>query len=53
MSYKYDSELVIANRFSSASSDAKAILWETYDSLRDLTVSGSGTGSGFETAGGW
>ena len=53
MSYKYDSELVIANRFSSASSDAKAILWETYDRLRDLTVSGSGTGSGFETAGGW
>ncbi len=53
MSYKYDSELVIANRFSSASGDAKAILWETYDRLRDLTVSGSGTGSGFETAGGW
>jgi len=53
MSYKYDSELVIANRFSSASSDAKAILWETYDRLRDLTVSGSGTGTGFETAGGW
>ena len=53
MSYKYDSELVIANRFSSASSDAKAILWETYDRLRDLTVSGSGTGSGFEAAGGW
>lgn len=53
MSYKNDSELVIANRFSSASGDAKAILWETYDRLRDLTVSGSGTGSGFETAGGW
>lgn len=51
MSYKNDSELVIANRFSSASSDAKALLWETYDRLRDLTVSGSGTGSGFESAG--
>lgn len=51
MSYRYDSELVIANRFSTASSDAKAVLWETYDRLRDLTVSGSGTGSGFESAG--
>ncbi len=51
MSYKNDSELVIANRFSSASGEAKAILWETYDRLRDLTVSGSGTGSGFEAAG--
>lgn len=51
MSYRYDSELVIANRFSSASSDAKAQLWETYDRLRDLTVSGSGTGTGFESAG--
>lgn len=51
MSYKNDSELVIANRFSSASSDAKAMLWETYDRLRDLTVSGSGTGTGFESAG--
>lgn len=51
MSYKYDSELVIANRLSTASGDAKAVLWETYDRLRDLTVSGSGTGSGFESAG--
>ena len=51
MSYRYDSELVIANRFSSASGDAKAILWETYDRLRDLTVSGSGTGTGFESCG--
>ena len=51
MSYKYDSELVIANRLSSASSDAKAMLYETYDRLRDLTVSGSGTGTGFESAG--
>ncbi|MBR1425520.1 hypothetical protein IJ579_08160 [bacterium] len=53
MSYKNDSELVIANRFSSASSAAKAQMWETYDRLRDLTVSGSGTGTGFETAGSW
>ena len=53
MSYKYDSDLVIANRFSDASSAAKSQLWETYDRLRDLTVSGSGTGTGFETAGGW
>ncbi|MBQ8460129.1 hypothetical protein IJ541_08530 [bacterium] len=52
MSYKYDSNLVIANRFSDASSAAKAQLWETYDRLRDLTVSGSGTGTGFESAGG-
>lgn len=51
MSYKNDSELVIANRFSEASGNAKALLWETYDRLRDLTVSGSGTGSGFESAG--
>ncbi len=41
MSYKNDSNLVIANRFSSASSTAKAQMWETYDRLRDLTVSGS------------
>ncbi len=53
MSYKYDSYLVIANKFSSASSDAKAQLFETYDKLRDLTVSGSGAGSGFEAAGGF
>lgn len=53
MSYKNDSELVIMNRFSGASSTAKAQLWETYDRLRDLTVSGSGTGTGFEMAGSW
>lgn len=52
MSYKNDSNLVIANRFGDASSAAKAQLWETYDRLRDLTVSGSGTGTGFESAGG-
>ena len=52
MSYKNDSNLVIANRFGEASSAAKAQMWETYDRLRDLTVSGSGTGTGFESAGG-
>ena len=53
MSYRYDSELVIANKFGSASSKAKAQLYETYDRLRDLTVSGpSLAGSGFGAAGG-
>lgn len=52
MSYKNDSYLVIANKFGSASGDAKAQLFETYDRLRDLTVSGGGMGTGFETAGG-
>lgn len=52
MSYKNDSYLVIANKFGTASSDAKAHLFETYDRLRDLTVSGpSLSGSGFGTAG--
>ena len=54
MSYKNDSLLVIANKFGSASGDAKAQLYETYDRLRDLTVSGSvGAGAGFESAGGF
>ncbi len=53
MSYKNDSDLVIANRFGDASGKAKAQMWETYDRLRDLTVSGGGTGTGFEAAGGW
>ena len=52
MSYKHDSYLVIANKFGSAGSDAKAQLFETYDKLRDLTVSGNGMGTGFESAGG-
>ncbi len=51
MSYKNDSYLVIANKFGSASSDAKAQLWETYDKLRDLTVSGTGSGTGWGTTG--
>ena len=52
MSYRNDSYLVIANKFSSANSDAKAQLFETYDKLRDLTVSGSGMGTGFGATGG-
>lgn len=51
MSYKNDSYLVIANKFGSAGSDAKVLLWETYDQLRDLTVSGSGSGTGWGTTG--
>jgi len=54
MSYKNDHELTIANKWSGASSSAKAELYETYDRLRDLTVSGStATGSGFGSAGGF
>lgn len=55
MSYRYDSYLVISNKFSSASADAKAQLFETYDKLRDISVSGSSgsTGGGFEAAGGF
>lgn len=54
MAYKNDGHLVIANRYGSASSDAKAMLYETYDRLRDLTVSGSASsGTGFEAAGGF
>ncbi len=55
MAYKNDSYLVIANKFGSASGKAKAELFETYDKLRDLTVSGAGgsSGSGFEAAGGF
>ncbi len=52
MSYKNDHYLTIMNRYSGASSTAKAQLFETYDKLRDLTVSGSNaTGTGFGTAG--
>ncbi len=55
MSYKNDSLLVIANKFGSASGEAKAQLFETYDLLRDITVSGASgsTGGGFESAGGF
>ncbi len=54
MAYKNDGYLVIANRYGSASSDAKSMLYETYDRLRDLTVAGSASsGTGFEAAGGF
>lgn len=52
MSYKNDSYLVISNKYGGLSSDASAMLFETYDLLRDLTVSGSASdGAGFGTAG--
>ncbi len=53
MAYKNDHALTIANKYGSASSAAKAQLYETYDRLRDLAVSSgySSTGSGFGTAG--
>lgn len=54
MSYKNDHELTIANKYGAASSAAKAELYETYDRLRDLTLSGSSaSGSGFGSAGGF
>lgn len=55
MSYRYDGYLVIANKFGAASADAKAQLFETYDQLRDITVSSASgsSGSGFESAGGF
>lgn len=54
MSYKNEHELTIANKYGAASSAAKAELYETYDRLRDLTVSGStSTGCGFGSAGGF
>ncbi len=52
MSYKNDSYLVISNKYGTLSGDAKAMLFETYDLLRDITVSGSASdGAGFGTAG--
>lgn len=54
MAYKNDSLLVISNRYGAASGDAKNLLFETYDQLRDIVVSGSSTdGAGFGTAGSW
>lgn len=44
MSYKNDSYLVILNSYHGASSAAKSELFETYDRLRDLTVSGPALG---------
>lgn len=52
MSYKNDSYLVISNKYGGLSGDAKAMLFETYDLLRDITVSGQASdGAGFGTAG--
>ncbi|MBQ4123840.1 hypothetical protein IJD44_09020 [bacterium] len=52
MSYKNDSYLVISNKYGGLSGDAKAVLFETYDLLRDITVSGAASdGAGFGTAG--
>lgn len=44
MSYKNDSYLVIMDSYGKASGAAKAELFETYDRLRDLTVSGPALG---------
>lgn len=44
MSYKNDSYLVMMNSYDKANSAAKAELFETYDRLRDLTVSGPALG---------
>jgi hypothetical protein len=49
MSYKNDSLLVILNKYGKAAGIAKNELYETYDRIRDLTVSGpsiSGSGLG-------
>lgn len=54
MSYKNDSMLVIMNKYNSAKSDISAEFFETYDKIRDLTVSGSSTGgSGAGLLGTW
>jgi hypothetical protein len=54
MSYEYDSDIVILNQLGKESSQAKAQLFETYDQLRDLTVSGPTMGgSGLGPAGGF
>jgi len=53
MSYKNDSLLVISNKYGKASGDAKVELFETYDKLRDITVSGSmsgGSGTGIASS---
>lgn len=54
VSYKNMHNLAIANKYGGASGAAKAELYETYDRLRDLTVSSSASsGSGFGSAGGF
>lgn len=44
MSYKNDSILVVLNKYGKAGGIAKAELYETYDQIRDLTVSGPALG---------
>ena len=44
MSYRNDSYLVIMTAYDKAGDAAKAELFETYDRLRDLTVSGPALG---------
>jgi len=44
MSYKNDHLLTISNKYGKINSEAKAMVFETYDQLRDLTISGSGIG---------
>lgn len=54
MSYKNDSLLVIRNKYNASSGDVKAMMFETYDQLRDLAVSGSKvSGTGFGTFSNW
>ncbi len=54
MAYKNDSYLVIANKFGTASSDAKAELFQLYDQIRDISVNGSTyAGTGFEGISSW
>ncbi|MFM7468166.1 MAG: hypothetical protein ACKO37_01520 [Vampirovibrionales bacterium] len=45
MAYKNDSNLVILNRYGKMNGDNKAELYETYDRIRDLTVSGPTIGA--------
>ncbi len=44
MSYRHDNLITILNSYGKANSAAKAELFETYDRLRDLTVSGPALG---------
>ena len=54
MAYENDSYLVISNKYGTASSDAKAMLFETYDQLRDIALDGSGLSAcGFGTFSNW
>jgi len=45
MSYKNDSLVVISDKYTKARGEAVAELFETYDRLRDISVSGSTVGS--------